>query len=106
MIWGSQYDAMLNFMKRRGEESSITSTSNSSIQNNSYVTGKEETDVIKNVFDLYACHREWTLEAYSNNYRVYRGSFSGNSDSPSYRTYNLPTNADSTYSSRLTLYIK
>ena len=31
MIWGSQYDAMMNFMKRRGEESSITSTSNNSI---------------------------------------------------------------------------
>ena len=106
MIWGSQYDAMLNFMKRRGEENAIKSTSNSSIQNNSYVTGQKETDVIKNVFDLYACHREWTLEAYSNNYRVYRGSFSGNSDSPSYRVYSNPTSTYSIYSSRLTLYIK
>ena len=107
MIWGSQYDAMLNFMKRRGEESSITSTSNSSIQNNSYVTGKEETDVIKNVFDLYACHREWTLEAYSYYHRVYRGSVSGVSGSPSYRTYYAyPTYPSSGASSRLTLYIK
>ena len=103
MIWGSQYDAMMNWMQ--DNEKNITS-SNTSKQNNSYVTGQGTNDVISNVFDLYACHREWTLEAYSNNYRVYRGSFSGNSDSPSYRTYNLPTNADSTYSSRLTLYIK
>ena len=106
MIWGSQYDAMMNFMKRRGEESSITSTSNSSIQNNSYVTGKKETDVIKNVFDLYACHREWTLEARSSGLRVYRGGNPGLSSSPSSRYSNNPPSADSLYSSRLTLYIK
>ena len=107
MIWGSQYDAMMNFMKRRGEESSITSTSNSSIQNNSYVTGQKETDVIKNVFDLYACHTEWTLEAYSSFFRVARGgSSSGTNISPSYRSYNYPTNTGSAASSRLTLYIK
>ena len=107
MIWGSQYDAMMNFMKRRGEESSITSTSNSSIQNNSYVTGQGTNDVISNVFDLYACHREWTLEAYSYYHRVYRGSVSGVSGSPSYRTYYAYlTYPSSGASSRLTLYIK
>ena len=106
MIWGSQYDAMLNFMKRRGEESSITSTSNTSKQNNSYVTGQGTNDVISNVFDLYACHREWTLEAYSYNSRVRRGGVSGVSYSPSYRSYTYPTNTGSNVSSRLTLYIK
>ena len=73
MIWGSQYDAMMNFMKRRGKESLITSTSNSSVQNNSYITGKEADDVILNVFDLNACHYEWTLVANSYSMRVYRG---------------------------------
>ena len=106
MIWGSQYDAMMNFMKRRGEESSITSTSNNSIQNNSYITGQKETDVIKNVFDLYACHREDTLEANSDDYRVVRGSYLGNSYSPSYRRSITSTGPDSSASSRLTLYIK
>ena len=106
MIWGSQYDAMMNFMKRRGEEDAIKSTSNSSIQNNSYVTGKKETDVIKNVFDLYACHREWTLEARSNYRRVFRGGYSGDSNSPSSRGSYDPTVNHSYYSSRLTLYIK
>ena len=106
MIWGSQYDAMMNFMKRRGKESSIKSTNNDSIQNNSYVTGSKETDVILNVFDLYACHREWTLEALSNYGRVSRGGSSGNSYSPSYRNFNYPTDTNSNYSSRLTLYIK
>ena len=106
MIWGSQYDAMMNFMKRRGAESSITSTSNSSIQNNSYVTGEKETDVILNVFDLYACHFEWTLEAYSDRSRVSRRGSSGGSGSPSYRHGDLPAASFSHTSSRLTLYIK
>ena len=106
MIWGSQYDAMMNFMKRRGEEDAIKSTSNSSIQNNSYVTGKKETDVIKNIFDLYACHMEWTLEANSFYARVYRGGGSGSSYSPSYRNDGAPTDTNSYRSSRLTLYIK
>ena len=105
MIWGSQYDAMMNFMKRRGKESAITSTSNGSIQNNSYETGTKETDVILNVFDLYACHRENTLEAYSNLLRVSRGGGSGGF-SPSSRNYGYPTDTNSYTSSRLTLYIK
>ena len=106
MIWGSQYDAMMNFMKRRGEESSITSTSNNSIQNNSYVTGAKETDVILNVFDLYACHYEWTLEANVDGGRVRRGSYFRYSYSPSYKVSSVPTNTENVYSSRLTLYIK
>ena len=107
MIWGSQYDAMMNFMKRRGKESAIKSTNNDSIQNNSYVTGTKETDVILNVFDLYACHFEWTLEAYSYYYRVHRGSVSGGGGSPSSRYGNCyPTIPYIDYSSRITLYIK
>ena len=104
MIWGSQYDAMMNWMQ--DNEKNITS-SNTSKQNNSYVTGQGTNDVISNVFDLYACHREWTLEAYSYYHRVYRGSVSGVSGSPSYRTYYAyPTYPSSGASSRLTLYIK
>ena len=106
MIWGSQYDAMMNFMKRRGAESSITSTRNSSIQNNSYVTGEKETDVILNVFDLYACHYEYTLEADSNNSRVIRGNLVACFYSPSYRASVDPCLYNKNISSRLTLYIK
>ena len=108
MIWGSQYDAMLNFMKRRGEESSIMSTNNSSIENSSYVTGAERTDKIKNIFDLFGCHFEWTLEANFIYYRVIRGSDIDGDKSLSYR-YNYPcypTTTNFSISSRLTLYIK
>ena len=103
MIWGSQYDAMMNWMQDNGKN--ITSN-NSLIGNNSYVTGSKETDVILNVFDLYACHSEWTLEADSDGDRVYRGGFSSVSRSPSYRRNYGPAYAYSGYSSRLTLYIR
>ena len=110
MIWGSQYDAMMNWMQ--DNEKNITS-SNTSKQNNSYVTGQGTNDVISNVFDLYACHREWTLEAYSVSRRVSRGGVSGYSTSPSHSYSNYPTLTNSSYSStysgcssRLTLYIK
>ncbi len=103
MIWGSQYDEMLNWMKNNGKN--ITS-SNTSIQNNSFVTGQGTNDVILNVFDLYACHREWTLEAYSTGSRIVRGGFIGEAYSPSYRLGSRPSNVGNNFSSRLTLYIK
>ena len=108
MIWGSQYDAMMNWMQDNGKN--ITS-SNTSIQNKSSITGEGINDEILNIFDLYGCHFEWTLEALSINTRVYRGGSYGYNDSysPSYRN-----NANNCYpiyqitenSSRLTLYIK
>ena len=106
MIWGSQYDAMMNFMKRRGKESAITSTNNDSIQNNSYETGTKETDVILNVFDLYGCHYEYTLEASSIWYRIFRGGSPVDSNSPSCRGNFFPHLRDDNHSSRLTLFIK
>ena len=108
MIWGSQYDAMLNFMKRRGEGSDIISTGNTFIRNNTDVTGAKENDVIKNIFDLYGCHFEWTLEAFYDYNRICRGGQSSIDYAPSYRyysTYYYPTTSIN-YSSRLTLYIK
>ena len=104
MIWGSQYDAMMNFMKKRGEETSIISTDSS--KNGSYITGANDKDKIKNIFDLYGCHREWTLEAYSWSYRIYRGGDAGHSKSPSCRGISESNDDDTNNSSRLTLYIK
>ena len=100
MIWGSQYDAMMNWMQGQGED--VTTAKSFS----SYVTGANSEDVIRNVFDINACHREWTLEAYSMIYRSVRGGYSSNSSSPSYRGANELYHAYSDYSARLTLYIK
>ena len=108
MIWGSQYDTMMNWMQGLGEN--VTSI-NSSKQNNSHVTGSDQDDIMRNIYDLYACHYEWTIEADSSslgNYRVIRGSASNMNpnSSPSYRCSSFPNGTGSHYSSRITLYVK
>ena len=100
MIWGSQYDAMMNWMQGQGENVTIAKSFSS------YVTGANSEDVIRNVVDINGYHRECTLEADSTNLRVFRGNYSSYSYTPSERTYNSPDVADSSLSARLTLYIK
>ena len=102
MIWGSQYDAMMNWMAKSDK---TVGTSNSKIQNNLYITGTSSNDVINNVYDLYGCHWEWTLEASGTYSRVVRGGFSRNSFSPSDRSVDNPYNTHNYTSSRATLYI-
>ena len=70
MTWGSQYDAMMNWMQKNGIN--VNATGN---RNNDTTTGTSETDLLKNIYDLYGCHREWTSEAYSTGYRVTRRWF-------------------------------
>ena len=103
MIWGSQYDAMMNWMAKNGK---TVGDSNSSNTNDSYTTGSENKDVVNNVYDLYGCHREWTLEAYDSFYRAIRGGRSGNNNSPAHRASNDPGDTGSYLSSRATLYIE
>ena len=78
MIWGSQYDAMMNWMAKNGTNvgSSISG------YNNTTKTGSKDTDVINNIYDLYGCHREWTLEAYDSGNRAKRGGYAGDRNSP------------------------
>ena len=103
MIWGSQYDAMMNWMSKNNKIGS----SDSSKRNTNVVTGNEPKDVIKNVYDLYGCHFEWTLENYNTDVRVIRGGNFDNNNSPAYRSkYDYPFVTVFEYSSRATLYIK
>ena len=92
MIWGSQFDAMLNWMQKNGENVYL---GDSSKTNESYDTGSGTNDVVKNVFDLYGCHYEWTLEANDSIYRVGRGGISGNDLALSGR-YTILSPSDST----------
>ena len=103
MIWGSQYDAMMNWMAKNGK---TVGDSNSSNTDNSYTTGSKSTDVVNNVYDLYGCHREWTLEASYTYGRAYRGGSYNNDYSPAYRNSYGPYNTFSSFSSRATLYVK
>lgn len=104
MMWGSQYDAMLNWMAKLGE---TVGTLNSNKRNSTEVTGSEPDDFIRNVYDLYGCHREWTLEAYQSINRVNRGGgFESSPVSPAGRNLNYPNDTNNNDSARLSLYIK
>ncbi len=109
MIWGSQYDAMMNWMHK---DSNINVNSSTPVtgavrnQDTERRTGYVETDKIKNVYDLLGNSYEWTLEADSSDGRVGRGGSCDYSNSPANRNYGGPDDTSSNYSSRLTLYIK
>jgi len=109
MIWGSQYDAMMNWMHK---DSNINVNSSTPVtgavrnQDTERRTGYVETDKIKNVYDLLGNSYEWTLEAYDSNSRVIRGGNYDYSNSPAYRYGINPNYTYSDDSSRLTLYIK
>ncbi len=114
MIWGSQYDAMMNWMHK---DSSVNVNSTTPVaeasKNTTRITGgpnsgqTESKDIIKNVYDLLGNSREWTLEALNSLSRVYRGGYYNYSNSPAYRSYyNYPNYTSSGYSSRLALYVK
>ena len=116
MIWGSQYDAMLKWMK--GNKINVTSSSPTDLsigntsRNTTRVTGGANNgqtvskDKLSNIYDLLGNSREWTQEANNTNYRVYRGGRYDTGHAPSYRNYYGPTLTNSYGGSRLTLYIK
>ena len=103
MMWGSQYDAMMNWMAKTGK---TVGTADSSKYNTEQITGSKSEDVVNNIFDLYGCHYAWTLEASDTNVRVLRGGNYYNSYSPSHRYPDIPYRTAATYGSRLSLYIK
>ena len=70
MIWGSQYDAMMRWMQ--GNDVDVTGNIGNN-RNTGTTTGTSGTDIINNIYDLYGCHYEWTLEANNTNFRVNRG---------------------------------
>ena len=109
MIWGSQYDAMLNWALEGIDAEKVTKIG---IGNDSSgilsITGNISygDDNINNILDLGGNLREWTLEASGSATRVYRGGSYNTDFSPSLRNAMNPLNATLSYGSRLTLYIK
>ena len=116
MIWGSQYDAMLKWMKGNGIDVTSTTPTDLSIgatsKNTTRVTGGANSgqsvskDKLSNIYDILGNSYEWTQEAGTTSYRVYRGGSCDNSLAPSYRNHSNPTGTNSFIGSRLTLYIK
>ena len=109
MIWGSQYDAMLNWAKTGNDIDKITKTSLGNNSSGSVTTtgnSNYSNDSINNIRDLGGNLREWTLEASDTVNRVFRGGDCINTDSPSCRYGYNPYLPGSYNGSRLTLYIK
>ena len=116
MIWGSQYDAMLKWMK--GNKINVTSSSPTDLsigntsKNTTRVTGGANNgqtvskDKLSNIYDLLGNSLEWTQETNNTYYRVIRGGYYNSSLAPSYRSYDCPTDTLSYDGSRFTLYIK
>ena len=102
MIWGSQYDAMLNFALASGNDASkVHSTEYGNYSGNRLKTGLTRTsNVINNVFDLAGNLGEWTLEAGGTHARYVRGD-----RSPSNRFGYPSIDTNSFFSSRLALYV-
>lgn len=105
MVWGSQYDAMMRWMEDHGEN--VTSVNDTIKNTNSTTTGFEkDTDVIRNIYDLYGGRHEFTLEAAVITNRVGRGGKYDSSNSASHRYGGTISGTSSSTTSRLTLYIK
>lgn len=74
MIWGSQYDSMLNWVLAGLDKSKLQATTYGNKTNSQVLTGNYNNDVINNIYDLCANNYEWTQEAYNISSRIYRGS--------------------------------
>lgn len=103
MIWGSQYDAMMNWLAKKGK---TIGNADETIRNKEQITGKSELDKICNIYDLYGSNCEMTMEACGNDGRVNRGGYFTGNYAPSSYNNHPPTDTIPDRTSRLTLYIK
>lgn len=67
MIWGCQYDQVIKFMGEKAQTAHVY------ISTNRALSGQNNLDNMKNIYDLEGNCREWTLEADSTDQRIYRG---------------------------------
>ena len=122
MIWGCQWDAMLQFILDGEDANHVTATTNvghthSDFTSKPYLTGGtnyseiytgdiEYNDKASNIYDLEGNLLEWTQNAQNTNSRV---EFGGNcyyfSKSPGYHSSIYPTAGYADTGSRFTLYI-
>ena len=70
MIWGCQYDQVIKFI---GEEAQIGHRDRN-LTTDHALSGQNELDKMKNIYDLEGNHGEWTAEAVSTFNRALRGN--------------------------------
>ena len=114
MIWGSQYDAMMNWMAKNGITigTSIVMSGTARNVGNHATNGKRITgnpkynDKLSNVIDIYGNSVEWTLEASNTNDRASRAGGYSYNDRPGDRYHYGADVTSGIIASRLSLYIK
>lgn len=107
MIWGSQYDAMLNWMLTGKDAEKITATENGNHSNKLVNTGATITDKINNIYDLEGNLEELSLEANFKILRVARGGrYTYSTNAAGRYSSQAPVGLGVTCGSRFTLYLK
>ena len=98
LTYGCEWDAMCRYI---GDSQRETPT-----KSKPELTGSVSKDVSKNIYDLAGNCWEWTMEAYTTDYRVKRGGNCYLAYPVSRRSSDYPTYDSDLYSFRPTLYIK
>lgn len=108
MIWGSQYDAMLNWILTGSNASKVAVTGNGNHSGSVQSAGETITDRMNNIYDLEGNLMEYSLEAGGTIGRVTRGGGYAHITPSMYRTYDSLSMSSSYayYGSRITLYIE
>ena len=75
MIWGSQWDAMLNWMLKDDDTKEFVTELTGNHTEEIAKTGSYINDLAKNIFDLSSNVAEWTQEGSSTQYRERRGGY-------------------------------
>ena len=102
--WGNYYNATFEYVNSSGSTATKNEGSSTRIP-----TGSAEYTKANNIYDLAGNVRDWTMEASSTSYRVYRGgyySYNGDYYPADVRGYDSPTSSYSNYGCRSALYIK
>lgn len=108
MMWGSQYDAMLNWIMNGTEKNKLPDNTSGNKTNAQTNTGIYEADKANNIYDLIANTLSWSQEAYGTNVRAYRGGSYVRSETANMTARGASINVTAGgpgYGSRQTLYI-